>query len=249
MRGDTDRSTRHASTMLDRMAAAPIRVLVVEDDVAMAAGIVRGLKGAGFDVEVANDGVAGARAALAGAHDVVVLDLMLPEQSGFAVLEQIQSRCMAQVIVLTARTQLDDRLQSFALGAADFIAKPFFIEELVARIRTRLRTADEAPKRVFRWADVTMDFDARVVATSAGEASLTRHEFEILAYLVERPGRAVSRRQLAERAAIPFEDRDARTVDTHIARVRKKLGAAAAAAIVTVWGIGYRFDPNESAAT
>jgi two-component system OmpR family response regulator len=221
------------------MAVAPIRVLVVEDDVAMAAGIVRGLKGAGFDVDVANDGVGGARAALAGAHDIVVLDLMLPEQSGFAVLEQMQSRCAAQVIVLTARTQLDDRLKSFALGAADF----------VARIRTRLRSADEAPKRIVRWADVTMDFDARVVVTAAGEASLTRHEFEVLSYLVERPGRAVSRRQLAERAAIPFEDRDARTVDTHIARVRKKLGVVAAAAIITVWGIGYRFDPEQDVAT
>jgi DNA-binding response OmpR family regulator len=219
------------------------RVLVIEDDPSVAAGIVRGLRGAGFAVELASRGDDGARLALANAPDVIVLDLLLPEQSGFAVLEQIQGRCTAPVLVLTARTELADRLKCFALGAADFVAKPFFVEELVARIRLRLGARVEGPRRVVRWGDAAVDLDARTVRVGGVEATLTRHELDVLAYLVERPGRAVSRAQLAERAALPFGDRDARTVDTHVARVRKKLGATAAAAIVTVWGIGYRFDP------
>jgi DNA-binding response OmpR family regulator len=218
-------------------------VLVVEDDPSMAGGIVRGLRGAGFDVDLATRGDEGARMALASAPDVIVLDLLLPEQTGFAVLEQLQGRCAAPVLVLTARTELPDRLRCFSLGAADFVAKPFFMEELVARIRSRLRARVDEPRRVVAWADVSVDLDARVVRVGGAEATLTRHELDVLAYLVERPGRAVSRAQLAERAALPFGERDARTVDTHVARVRKKLGAAAATAIVTVCGIGYRFDP------
>ena len=218
------------------------RVLVVEDDARVASGIVRGLRGAGFEVELATRGDDGARRAIDDPPDVIVLDLLLPEQDGFAVLEQLRGRCAAPVLVLTARTELDDRLKSFALGAADFVAKPFFLEELVARIKSRLRARDEAPRRVVAWGDVAIDLDARTVAVNGADVALTRHELDLLAYLVERPGRAVSRAQLAERG-VPFGERDARTVDTHVARVRKKLGPAAASAIVTVWGIGYRFDP------
>src|SRR5580704_13102984 len=108
------------------------RVLVVEDDPQMAAGIVRGLRAAGFQVELATRGDEGARLALASPPDVIVLDLLLPEQTGFAVLEQLQGRCAAPVIVLTARVELAVRLKCFALGAVDFVAKPFFVEELVA---------------------------------------------------------------------------------------------------------------------
>jgi two-component system OmpR family response regulator len=220
------------------------RVLVVEDDPQMAAGIVRGLRAAGFEVELATRGDEGARMALAREPDMIVLDLLLPEQTGFAVLEQLQGRCKAPVLVLTARAELADRLACFDLGAADFMAKPFFIEELVARIRSRTRARPEAPRRVVRWANASVDLDGRLAQVDGAAVSLTRHELDVLAYLIERPGRAVSRAQLAERADTPFEDRDARTVDTHVARVRKKLGTRAAAAIVTVWGIGYRFEPE-----
>jgi DNA-binding response OmpR family regulator len=222
-------------------------VLVVEDDPPVAAGIVRGLRAAGFEVELATNGSDGARLALATPPDVIVLDLLLPEQNGFAVLEQIQGRCSAPVIVLTARTELGDRLESFALGAADFVAKPFFVEELVARIRSHTRARTAAPRRVVEWANASVDLDARVARVDGAPVSLTRHELDVLAYLLERPGRAVSRAQLADRADTPFEERDARTVDTHVARVRKKLGARAAAAVVTVWGIGYRFEPEGDA--
>ncbi len=195
----------------------------------MASGIVQGLRAAGFAVDLATRGDEGARLALADPPDVIVLDLLLPEQTGFAVLEQLQGRCAAPVLVLTARTELADRLKCFALGAVDFVAKPFFVEELVARIRSRLRVREDAPRRVVGWGEVVVDIEARTVRAQGADVTLTRNEFDILAYLLERPGRAVTRASLAERTALPFGERDARTVDTHVARVRKKLGPAAIA--------------------
>jgi two-component system OmpR family response regulator len=225
------------------MAADPlIRVLVVEDDASTAAGVVRGLRGAGLEVELSTDGVDGARRILSEKYDIVVLDLMLPGKSGFDVLEQIRHRAPLPVIVLTARTDLPDRLRAFELGAADFVAKPFWIEELVARIRSRLRLGEELPKRVVRWQGVALDLDARTATVGGRSAALTPTEFAVLVFLVERQGRAVSRAVLAEQALASLEEPDARTVDSHVARLRRKLGAGAAA-IATVWGIGYRFEP------
>jgi DNA-binding response OmpR family regulator len=219
----------------------PTRVLVVEDDASTAAGIVRGLRAAGLAVDLSTDGADGARRILADKYDIVVLDLMLPQQSGFEVLERLRHRASIPVIVLTARTDLPDRLQAFELGAADFMTKPFWIEELVARIRSRLRLADEQPKRVVRWLGVALDLDARTAVVEGKAAPLTPTEFAVLAFLVERRGRAVSRAVLAEQALASLEEPDARTVDSHVARLRKKLGPGAPA-IATVWGIGYRFE-------
>jgi two-component system OmpR family response regulator len=238
-------TTGRAFATLSGVSALPTRILVVEDDPSTAAGIVRGLRAAGYVVELATRGYEATRLALTAAPDVIVLDLLLPEQNGFAILEQLQERCAAPILVLTARTELADRLRCFDLGAADFVAKPFFIEELVARIRSRLGVRADAPRRVVQWADVTIDLEGRTALASGVEAPLTRNEFDILAHLVQRPGRAVTRASLAERTALPSGERDERTVDSHVARVRKKLGQAAAAAIVTVWGIGYRFDPPD----
>jgi len=207
---------------------------------------VRGLRGAGFEVELATDGAMGAKKALEGLFDAIVLDLMLPEQTGFSILEKLRGHTSAPVLVLTARSELPDRLRSFELGAVDFLAKPFWMEELVARLRAHLRISVEAPKRIVVWEDASLDLDGRTITVAGSQVTLTRHEFDVLAYLVERAGRAISRDQLAEHALAPDGQRDARTVDTHIARIRKKLGPGAGARIVTVWGIVYRFEPDAS---
>jgi DNA-binding response OmpR family regulator len=224
--------------------AGGVHVLVIEDDPATAAGIVRGLKTARFEVALSVTGNDGARRILEDRPDAVVLDLMLPERNGFEVLERVHHRTSAPIIVLTARTDLSDRLRVFELGAADFVAKPFFTEELIARIRSRLHVSDTAPKRVVRWANVAVDLDARSAAVGGQPIALTPTELSVLAFLVERRGRAVSRCTLAEQALASLGELDARTVDSHVARLRKKLGTEAAAAIVTVWGIGYRFEPG-----
>lgn len=219
------------------------RILLIEDDPSIASGIVRGLKAAGFAIELANDGKRGAELALTQPFDLIVLDLMLPELDGFEALELWRTRMSVPVIVLTALTTLDARLRVFSGGAVDYMAKPFWIEELIARVRTRLHIAQATPARRVAWDDAVLDLDARAVTVQGKPVAFTATEINILSFLVERAGRAISREQLAE-AALPSEgDRFDRTIDSHVARIRRKLGPAAAARIATVWGIGYRFDP------
>jgi DNA-binding response OmpR family regulator len=224
------------------MTSDTVRVLVVEDEPVLAATLARGMRAHGFAVELATRGDEGMRLAFADPPDAIVLDLVLPDRSGFAVLEQIQGRCDAPVIVLTVRTDLQDRLRCFEFGAADYVAKPFYFEELVARIRSRIRARGVKTPRFVSWADVAVDLEGRTVLVGGIEAGLTRSEFDILAHLLERPGRVASRPTLAKRTARALEEGDVRTVDAHVSRVRKKLGPAGSA-IVTVWGVGYRFDP------
>lgn len=218
------------------------RILVVEDDAHVQLGLVSGLIRAGFEPIVAADGDAAVTCALDGSFDLVVLDLMLPKQSGFDVLAAIHGRLSTPVIVLSARTELDARLRSFQAGAVDYLAKPFFIEELVARIHARLALREDGPHRVVRVGATEVDLDARVARRDGVDLGLTPHEFNVLAWLVERPGRAVSREQLAEHV-LGEGGRVERTVDSHVSRVRKKLGDDGGA-LKTVWGIGYRIDPG-----
>jgi DNA-binding response OmpR family regulator len=219
-------------------------VLVIEDDPSISSGLQRGLEAASFRVELATGGDEGYSKALGDRFDVIVLDLMLPDCSGLDVLRSWKGQLMTPVIVLTARTDLEDRLEAFRLGAMDYVPKPFWIEELVARIRSRL--ADKAaPPRSVSWDDVTVDLEGRTTTVAGEPASLTQHEYDLLAYLIDHRGRAVTRRQLAQEALPALGDRDDRTVDSHIARIRRKLGPRGARSIATVWGIGYRFDSAE----
>lgn len=216
------------------------RILVVEDDLHVVQGLIAGLRRAAFDVSVAMDGDDAAGRVASEPFDLVVLDLMLPGRSGFAVLEAMSGRVSTPVIVLSARTELTARLDSFRLGAVDYVAKPFFIEELVARIRARLALRDDGPRRVARVGGAELDLDARRVTRDGEDLGLTAHEFNVLAFLAERPGRAVTRQELAERA-LDSEGVTERTVDSHVSRIRAKLGDDGKR-IVTVWGIGYRLE-------
>jgi len=227
------------------MSEAP-QILLVEDDPGLAAQVVRGLKDAGMNVELSTDGEAAEQAALKMRPDLIVLDLMLPGKDGFDLLESWRGRLSTPVVVLTARDELDDRLKCFELGANDFLPKPFWIEELVARIRTRLRLTDEQPRRVVAWGTVHIDLDGRSVNVDGNDAKLTPHEFNILAHLVERAGRAIARSQLASSALSLSGESHDRTVDSHVARIRRKLGKENAAALKTVWGLGYRFDDGSA---
>jgi DNA-binding response OmpR family regulator len=218
-------------------------VLVVEDDPSIAAGLVRALQREGFEVELARAAAGTAKRVLADAFDVIVLDLMLPDDSGFTVLEQLRHRSSVPVLVLTARTDLADRLRSFALGAADYVSKPFFADELIARIHARLGATRLPPRRRVRFGVVDLDLDAREATVAGQRVDLTKTELNLLAYLVERPGRAVARSTLAEHVLLSLNEAEARTVDAHIARLRKKLGLDGAR-IATVWGLGYRFEPE-----
>lgn len=228
-------------------SAKETSVLIVEDDAAVASGLVTGLKNVGFSVELAADGETGTKRALSGEFDLVILDLNLPERDGFGVLEALSGRISTPVIVLTARTELETRLKSFSLGAVDYIPKPFWMEELVARIQSRLRIREDEPHRVIAWSNVVVDLDARTVNLDEAPIELTSHEFNVLAYLVERPDRAITRKQLADHALPESGSRYGRTVDSHMCRIRNKLGDEASEHIKTVWGVGYKFLPTEPA--
>lgn len=224
-------------------ATQSLRILVVEDDTTLAQSIVQGLRDASFAVALCNDGESASRRMQQESFDLVILDLMLPGKSGEELLEEWHARNNIPVIVLTARTELSDRLRCFELGAVDYLPKPFWMEELMVRIRTRLRLQDETPSRVIEWSDATVNLDARTVHRNDEELVLTRSEFNVLAYLLERSGRAVSRSQIAEYALTVGDSRSPRTVDGYIARLRTKLGDDAGSCLETVWGIGYRFAP------
>lgn len=217
------------------------RLLVVEDDLSVIRGLIKGLDRHGFDVSIAMDGEAGLARALAEPFELIVLDLMLPERSGFEVLEALRGRVSTPVIVLSARTELPARLRSFQDGAVDFVPKPFFMEELVARIRSRLAIVETTPRRELVFGELVVDLDGRELHLAGERLELTAHEFNVLVFLMEREGRAMSRDQIAEHALPEGGERSARTVDSHLSRIRKKLGPQAGQHIKTVWGIGYRF--------
>ncbi len=234
-----------SSSPKTRGPPAPVHLLVAEDDAAVAASLVTGLKARGFQVTLATSGTQ-ARVELArDVVDLVVLDLMLPGVSGLELLEELSTRPHAPVIVLTARTDLEERVRCFQLGAVDYVPKPFFLEELVLRIRARLDLRDEAPRRVLVFGALEVDLDRREVRLEEAPVTFTRHEFDVLAYLAQRAGRPVSRDDLAAHALSGFDAPEPRTIDSHVARVRRKLGAEASR-VETVWGIGYRFGDGGS---
>ena len=215
-------------------------ILIVEDDLGVVQGLVRGLRDAGFRTSLAMDGEKGLQRILGERFDMVLLDLMLPERDGFEILEAVQSRDSTPVLVLSARNNLASRLRCFDQGAVDFVCKPFFMEELVARIRARLALTAPVPSRELRLADVVLDLEARVARREGAELGLTSHEFNILVYLRERAGRALTRGQIAEHALPEAGERNDRTVDSHLSRIRKKLGPMAGSRLRTAWGIGYQ---------
>ena len=222
----------------------PRRVLVVEDDHAIGREVVRALKRASYRVELATNGLTGQERALSGEFDLVVLDLGLPGRDGLDVLDSCQSRLSTPIIVLTAQTSVHTRLDAFERGADDYLPKPFFTEELLARVRARLRAPPPQLRRAVSFAGATVDLDARTVEVGGEPADLTACEFNLLAHLLSRPGRPASRSQLLDAALDPGGDVTERTVDSHMARIRKKLGPGAAAHVETVFRVGYRFNPN-----
>ncbi|MSP26714.1 MAG: response regulator transcription factor [Myxococcales bacterium] len=214
-------------------------ICVVEDEAAVASRLCLGLKRCGFDVALATDGEAAIELATSREFALILLDLGLPRRSGFDVLKALRNRTRAPIIVLTAQLDLASRMQSFEDGAVDWIGKPFFLEELVVRMRLRLGAATVAAPSSVELGGALLDVGRGTVHCAGVDVGLTRTEHGLLKYLLDRGGRAVTRRQLADEVLAADGDVTDRTVDSHVSRLRKKLGPAGAA-ITTVWGIGYR---------
>lgn len=223
--------------MIERLS-----ILVVEDDRNMGPLIVSGLIRARFSAELVTDAATAMTTALTRPFALILLDLGLPDGSGFDVLEALRSRSSTPIVILTARKDLEARLRSFELGAVDWLPKPFYMEELLARIHARLgMRSEQRPSRTLRTGPLEVQLDSRTVCLNGSAVHLTPIEFNILSFLVERPMRAVSRQMLLEATLPPSSSQSDRTVDSHVAHLRSKLGNFGAS-ISTVWGIGYRFD-------
>lgn len=220
------------------------RILVVEDDADLGDQLVRDLRRAGFEVALVRDGEEALRTPVAG-FDLVLLDLMLGTAYGLDVLKRIRKESAVPVLILTARDHTADKVRALGLGADDYVTKPFWPEELLARIRARLRRpelkeAGAASAPVHAGALEIAPAERRV-RVAGEEIELTRAELDVLLALARRAGRPVERRVIAEEALGEEHDSEARALDVHVSRLRKKLGAEGKR-VATVWGIGYRLE-------
>ncbi len=213
-----------------------VRVLVVEDEDAIAEPLVEGLRREGYEVAR----VATGRDALdAGETDVVLLDLRLPDIDGFTVCRELRARSDVPIIVVSARGEEVDRVVGLELGADDYIVKPYGLRELVARIRAVTRRHEGATRRVvLRAGPLEVDERARRVSYDGRELQLTAKEFDLLALLASDPGAVVSRETILRRVWDTTWYGGQKTIDVHVASLRKKVGDPDA--IETVRGIGYR---------
>jgi two-component system response regulator CpxR len=221
-------------------------ILIIDDDTELCELVTEYLEDEGFVVEAVHDGASGVERCLANEPELVILDVMLPELGGFAVLNRIRERSKVPIIMLTARGEDVDRIVGLEMGADDYLAKPFNPRELVARIRAILRrvaggeeTGDE--KTALTIADLEMDPGSRQVHNSSGEIELTGAEFAVLETLVRAAGTVVTRddlsRQSLGRRASAFD----RSLDVHLSNLRRKLGPLpdGGERIKTIRGVGY----------
>ncbi|MCW2975351.1 MAG: two component transcriptional regulator, winged helix family [Actinomycetia bacterium] len=215
-------------------------ILVVEDEPRILAFVRRGLEAQGFTVDAAVDGVTGLRRARERHYDLVVLDLLLPGLDGLAVLREL-TRALPElpVLILSARADVKARLRGFELGARDYMAKPFSLAELIARVRVHLRAvgAVDHDDVVLHAGPLELDFARRRVRTRGGCADLTDREFRLLHHLARHAGEVISREQLLAEVWGYHFDPQSNVVDVCVRRLRKKLGATS---IETVRSVGYR---------
>ncbi len=223
------------------------RILIVEDELTIAVGLQDDLELEGYEVEVVDDGAAGAARALEGGHDLILLDVMLPGKDGFTICREVRAAGLrTPIIMLTAKGQEVDKVLGLELGADDYVTKPFSPRELVARIKAVLRRATDSPeaKQVYEFGNVKVDF-ARCQAWRKGqEVALTAMELKLLrAFLIHR-GRVLSLDELIGQVWGREVHLTDRVVYTHINNLRSKIEADPARPrhLITVRGMGYRFD-------
>jgi len=217
-------------------------VLLIEDEPGIVDFVRRGLEADGFSVESAADGVEGERLALSGRFDAVVLDLMLPLRSGLEVLEALQrARPAMPVIVLTARGEIEDRVHGLEAGAADYLAKPFSMAELIARLRAHLRALAHASTSKLAVEDIEVDLMTREVKRAGSQVALSTTEFELLVFLLRHHGQVVTREQILASVWGYEHDPGTNVVDVYVGYLRRKLGRPDdPAPITTVRSVGYR---------
>jgi DNA-binding response OmpR family regulator len=219
-----------------------MEILVVEDEAGIADFLQRGLRAEGYEVEAVGDGLAGTEAALDPGVDLVVLDRMLPGRDGIEVLQEIRrARPGLPVIMLTARAEVADRVEGIDLGATDYMTKPFAFDELLARIRARLREAGKGSETVLEASGIRLNLLSREASRGAASARLPEREADLLAFLIRNAGRVCSREEIL--ASVWGYDHDPGTniVQVYVGYLRRKLALPGSPApIETVRSVGYR---------
>ena len=214
-------------------------ILIVEDEPGISSFVAKGLRSAGHQPTIVETGRDALNHVLTDGYDLVILDIGLPDMDGFDVLERMRgSGSKTPVIILTARASVDDTVAGLEGGADDYMAKPFRFEELLARIRLRLRTeSGTGDLGLLSVGDLTLDLRARTVTVAGEVIDLASREFELLEAFMRHPDQVLSREQLLSRVWGYDFDPDSNVVDVYVGYLRKKIGAGR---IVTVWRVGYR---------
>jgi DNA-binding response OmpR family regulator len=222
------------------------RILIVEDEPAIALGLEDDLKMEGYDVAVTRDGITGARLAREGGFDLILLDVMLPGKDGFEVCRELRRAGLkTPILMLTAKAREAEKVMGLELGADDYVTKPFGTRELRARIKALLRrSSGEGEPECCRFGDVEVDFARGELRLRGQSVELTPIEFKLLDSFIRARGRVLSRDQLIAAAWGPDTFASARIVDNHIANLRRKIGddPAEPRYLRNVRGLGYRFD-------
>ncbi|MBQ6117075.1 MAG: response regulator transcription factor [Oscillospiraceae bacterium] len=225
-----------------------MKILVVDDEKLLVKGIRFNLENEGFQVETAYDGATAVELARTGNFDLIILDLMMPVLSGTEACMKIREFSDVPVIMLTARSEDEDKLMGFACGADDYVTKPFNIREVIARIRALLRRANSAGQQqrsgaLLTVGSLSLDMEQRVAIRGGKIIDLTAKEYDLLELLMKNPRRVYSRESLMNLVWGYSYVGDYRTVDVHVRRLREKLepNPAEPVYIMTKWGVGYYF--------
>ncbi len=225
-------------------------ILIIEDEENIRTGLKDLLESDHYQVSVAEDGRKGLSLALSNEADLVILDIMLPHLDGFEILKSMRdANLITPVILLSAKTQELDRVLGFRLGADDYVTKPFSSSELLMRIKARLKNRQEEAPNSFRCGELMLDMVASKLCIGDNEISATIKEKEILYYLIQNAGKAVTRQQILQEVWGPDASSvTSRTIDTHILTLRKKIepNPKKPTFIVSVHNVGYRFEKADS---
>jgi DNA-binding response OmpR family regulator len=223
-------------------------ILIVEDEPRIAEVVELYLRRAGYQVQVVNDGNLALKQLEQHLPDLVVLDVMLPGVDGFSILRWIRDRSDTPVIFITARREEVERIAGLELGADDYVVKPFSPQELVSRVRAvlrRIHREETKTEQALIYNELSIDPQTRLVTLSGQEVALTSREFDLLWLLARHPRQVFSRDQLLERVWGMADYIDPSTVTVHLRRLREKIekDASQPVRLVTVWGVGYKFEP------
>ncbi len=226
-----------------------MKILLVEDEAEIGELIKGGLEKEEFSVDYCKDGDTGMEHAMSQTYDAIVLDVMLPGKSGLEILKMVRAgHNNVPIIIITARGETEDRIQGLDLGADDYLPKPFFVEELIARLRAIWRRSSETGMSVLNVGTLSANLMTREVARSGLQIEMTPKEFSLLAFLMRAPGRVLTRTQILEQVWGYHFDPGTNLVDVYIRRLRSKIDIENEIPLIeTLRGVGYRMqDPDHS---